>query len=81
MKSQSLLYTKINSLPEQIQMEALDFIDFLIEKYKFSKKKINNKKESKVQKKTPKFGSAKGIITYMADDFDAPLDDFKEYMY
>ena len=27
-----------------------------------------------------KRGSAKDIITYMADDFDAPLDDFKEYM-
>jgi antitoxin (DNA-binding transcriptional repressor) of toxin-antitoxin stability system len=25
-------------------------------------------------------GSAKGKILYMADDFDAPLDDFKEYM-
>ena len=24
-------------------------------------------------------GSAKGLLT-MADDFDAPLDDFKEYM-
>lgn len=28
----------------------------------------------------PKFGSAKGIILYMADDFDAPLEDFREYM-
>src|SRR5262245_13071087 len=27
----------------------------------------------------PKFGSAKGLI-HMADDFDAPLDDFAEYM-
>ncbi len=27
-----------------------------------------------------KFGTLKGLITYMADDFDAPLDDFKEYM-
>ena len=27
-----------------------------------------------------KRGSARGIITYIADDFDAPLDDFKEYM-
>jgi prevent-host-death family protein len=32
-----------------------------------------------------KAGSAKGIFTYMADDFDAPLfdaplEDFKEYM-
>jgi len=29
--------------------------------------------------KTPKFGSAKGKI-WMADDFDAPLEDFAEYM-
>lgn len=27
----------------------------------------------------PKFGSAKGQV-WMSDDFDAPLDDFKEYM-
>ena len=27
----------------------------------------------------PRFGSAKGKIQ-MADDFDAPLDDFREYM-
>ena len=27
-----------------------------------------------------KFGTMKGLITYMADDFDAPLDDFKDYM-
>jgi antitoxin (DNA-binding transcriptional repressor) of toxin-antitoxin stability system len=27
----------------------------------------------------PQFGSAKGMIT-MSDDFDAPLEDFREYM-
>lgn len=27
-----------------------------------------------------KFGSGKGTILYMAPDFDAPLDCFKEYM-
>ena len=27
----------------------------------------------------PQFGSAHGLIV-MADDFDAPLDDFREYM-
>ena len=26
------------------------------------------------------FGGGKGLIAYMADDFDAPLDDFKDYM-
>lgn len=31
-----------------------------------------------VADRTP--GSAKDSILYMADDFDAPLDDFKEYM-
>jgi len=28
----------------------------------------------------PRFGSARGSILSMADDFDAPLEDFKEYM-
>lgn len=27
----------------------------------------------------PRFGSARGLFT-MAEDFDAPLDDFREYM-
>jgi antitoxin (DNA-binding transcriptional repressor) of toxin-antitoxin stability system len=27
-----------------------------------------------------KVGQAKGLVLYMADDFDAPLDDFKDYM-
>jgi len=27
-----------------------------------------------------KLGTLKGIVTYMAPDFDAPLDDFKDYM-
>lgn len=27
-----------------------------------------------------RFGSMKGLVEYVADDFDAPLDDLKEYM-
>jgi prevent-host-death family protein len=27
-----------------------------------------------------KLGGMRGTVTYMAPDFDAPLDDFKEYM-
>jgi antitoxin (DNA-binding transcriptional repressor) of toxin-antitoxin stability system len=31
--------------------------------------------------RTPRIpGSAKGKILYMAEDFDAPLEDFREYM-
>ncbi len=35
-----------------------------------------------VEKKRPcaKFGSGKHLITYIAPDFDAPLECFKEYM-
>jgi len=35
--------------------------------------------EKQQTRKTPKFGSMKGKMR-MADDWDAPLDDFKEYM-
>ena len=31
-------------------------------------------------RKRPQFGGAKNDILYIADDFDAPLEDFKEYM-
>ena len=31
-------------------------------------------------KRQRQFGSAKDAILFMADDFDAPLDDFREYM-
>ena len=35
----------------------------------------------KSQPKTPRqLGTLKGTVRYMAPDFDAPLDDFKEYM-
>jgi antitoxin (DNA-binding transcriptional repressor) of toxin-antitoxin stability system len=31
------------------------------------------------QKPRPRFGSAKGLLT-VPDDFDAPLDDFRDYV-
>ena len=30
------------------------------------------------EKPRPQFGSAKNVLVYMADDFDAPLEDFKD---
>ena len=34
-----------------------------------------------VQPDTPRqAGHAKGLVVYMADDFDAPVEDMKEYM-
>jgi len=62
------LHTKIKSLPKNLQSEASDFIDFLLEK---KRKKKNGAKR--------KAGFLKGKIK-MNDDFDEPLEDFKEYM-
>ena len=28
----------------------------------------------------PRFGCGKGMVTYIAPDFDAPLEEFKDYM-
>jgi len=34
----------------------------------------------KSRKQKRRLGGAKGLVTHMAEDFNAPLDDFKEYM-
>jgi hypothetical protein len=60
--------------------------------YKTKKKSgpgIKNKKESSLTddrsatekpKLKREFGSLKGFVKYMDDDFDKPLDEFREYM-
>ena len=60
---------KVKNFPLQYQQEVVDFIDF-----------IEEKKIKAVEPKKRKFGSMKGIVTYMSPDFDEPLEDFKEYM-
>jgi hypothetical protein len=67
MKNQSA-YIKLNSLPEKIKTQALEFIDFLYQKVKNSN-----------QKKHPKAGFLKGKFT-IGKNFDEPLNDFKEYV-
>jgi hypothetical protein len=32
------------------------------------------------KRKDRKFGSMKGLVKHIAEDFDAPLEDFKDYM-
>src|SRR5947209_19551354 len=36
--------------------------------------------EAKSEKRPRQLGTLKGTVLYMAPDFDAPLEDFKEYM-
>ncbi len=41
---------------------------------------IKLQKIEKPKKKERKFGSMKGLVKNIADDFNAPPEDFKEYM-
>ena len=41
---------------------------------------IKIQKNEKPKKRRRKFGSMKGLVKHIAKDFDAPLEDFKEYM-
>lgn len=65
-----LLEEKISKIPLQYLQELIDFADFLIAK--------ENKTSANVRKSC--FGAMKNKITYIASDFDAPVEDFAEYM-
>ncbi|MBU3663924.1 MAG: DUF2281 domain-containing protein [Bacteroidetes bacterium] len=68
------LYTKIETLPADLKAKAKSFIEHLMEK---SVENKNNDQNQRVEKRS--FGSLKGKII-LSDDFDEPLEDFKEYM-
>jgi len=67
--NQLQILEKIKMIPVAYQQEVEDFIDFILQK------KVNNKEHQK--KRT--LGLLKGKMK-MSDDFNAPLNDFKDYM-
>ena len=67
------LLVKINALPAELQSEVGAFVDRLLERFRTS----GPAKEP--EKKSRPIGLMRGEI-WMADDFDAPLEDFKNYM-
>jgi hypothetical protein len=69
MNEEKAILAQIQQLPEQLKQEVLHYVEFLQTKY--AAKNQKNKKR--------KAGSAKGKYK-LAPDFDAPLEDFKEYM-
>lgn len=64
-----------NNLPAEMQQEVVHFIEFLA-----SKSSKQTKPDQKTSVTSRKPGIRKGFIRYMAEDFDAPLEDFKDYM-
>ncbi len=71
MTEDKLILSQIQQLPEQLKQEVLHYVEFLQKKY--------NAQNNSGKRKQRKAGSAKGKYK-LAPDFDAPLEDFKEYM-
>lgn len=70
----SAILEKLDNLPTYLQNEVLHFIEFLAERH------LQTPSELEEQGRKPSlFGVWKGEIA-MADDFDAPLEDMKDYM-
>ncbi len=67
----TVLQQKIAQIEDVDLLAALQVI---IDSSTFSKSTPNPKSKKR------KFGCGKGIFTYISDDFDEPLEDFKEYM-
>ncbi|MDR0877732.1 MAG: DUF2281 domain-containing protein [Treponema sp.] len=61
------LYENVQRLPAPQQQEISDFVSFLLNKYP---------SQNTVK---PRAGCMKGTFTMMSDDFNAPLEDFKDY--
>ena len=72
----TILFSKLTSLPEDMKSEVADFIDFLLSKVKQDKQVTKGDKDKPV----PKFGSGKGFFI-LKDGWDDPLnEEFKDYM-
>jgi len=70
--TEQLIFSQLYQLPENLKVEVLHYIEFLV------KKQTNQVSQARKPKKRT-FGSAKGKYQ-LAPDFDAPLNDFKDYM-
>lgn len=74
---QTELLETFNKLPEPLQQEVLHYAEFLAKKCKDLPE--NEQTPEEKPGKRGAFGILKGKIK-MADDFDEPLEEFKEYM-
>jgi hypothetical protein len=67
------LLSALEKLPEPLQKEVLHYAEFLADKYS------QDSAKNILPTKRRQAGTMKGMIV-MSDDFDAPLEDLKDYM-
>lgn len=70
-------YIQLDSLPEEVRKKVLDFIASLMDQWEKQQQEVRESNEPKRKRRIA--GIMEGQI-HISDDFDAPLDDFKEYM-
>jgi hypothetical protein len=73
---QEILNRETASLPDYLKRELLDFLYFLKKK---GKRPLSVTEPPEENGSKPAFGCG-AVKIKIAPDFDAPLDDFKEYM-
>ena len=71
----AILNRKIEMLPLYKQQEVMDFVDFLL----VSTSNANAKNDSAIRRH-PYAGCMSGTFGQTSDDFNEPLDDFKDYI-
>ncbi|TDG35436.1 DUF2281 domain-containing protein [Pedobacter changchengzhani] len=71
---------KLETLPKNMVNEVENFIDFLKAKHVEKACNTAENKINSVEEPKSLYGAAEGLILYIADDFNEPLDDLKEYM-
>ena len=69
--TEQAIIQEIHTLPESLKLEVLHFVQFIKQKQSIPTETAKPRKRQA--------GSAKGEI-FMAEDFNAPLEDFAEYM-
>lgn len=76
------LEKKIAKLPENLKQKLEGYVDALLDVASSYENTLADSElfYEKSSVRRPVFGSGKGIFGKMADDFDEPLDDMKDYM-
>ena len=78
--TEQVFIQQLSQMPEGMKKELFVFVEYLMFKYKSKPSSpMATKVEGKNEKKPLKAGFLKGTFI-LADDFDVPLEDFKEYM-
>ncbi len=75
MNIEQIILQQTASLPEELKKAILLYVNFVVQQYQ----KNTTKEQTPTHKKRGGLGLYQGMIM-MSADFDAPLEDLKEYM-